>query len=76
MESVKECQLNNFYERRQQELMMFSWVQCLKLNLPTITIQKAIEQFLSYFNIDGDVDSLRTIYYRILSDLTESEKTH
>jgi hypothetical protein len=74
MAFIDECKLVKFYERRQQELMMFTWVQCLKLNLPTISTHRAITQFLDYFNIDGDVPSLNTTYYRILAELKESEK--
>lgn len=75
MESINECQLNKFYKRRQQEMMMFTWVQCVNKNMPTVDVTKAIRQFLDYFDIDADISSMKVTYYRILSELKDSEKS-
>lgn len=70
-----ECQYYKFLKRRQDSVMMFTWVQCSKFNLPSVSVQKAISQFLDFYNIDGDTKALETEYNRILKDLMESERT-
>lgn len=76
MESINECQLNKFFKRKQHDIMMFTWVQCVRKNMPTVDVTKAIRQFMDYFEIDADPSVLKVTYYRILAELTDSEKSN
>lgn len=72
MDSINECQLNKFHKRRQNEIMMFTWVQCVKKNMPSVDVRKAILQYMDYFQIDADEEALRITYYRMLDELRNS----
>lgn len=72
MEIVKEGQLNKFFKRRQDHLMMFSWVQAVRFNLPSVDISKAIEQYLDFYAIDADVQYMSVVYHRMLKELKDA----
>jgi hypothetical protein len=72
MESIKEGQLLKFFKRRQEHLMMFSWVQSVKHNLPSVTVEKAIEQYLDFYNIDADIQYMAVNYHRMLKELKDA----
>lgn len=72
MESVDECQLAKFFIRQQEHMLMFGWVQSIKKNMPSVTIRKAIEQFLEYYKLSGDVGSLEVRYQRMAEELRQA----
>lgn len=74
MESINECQLSKFYQQRQDRLGMFFWVQCIKRNLPSVSVKDAIRQYLDYYNIDGDVAYLEIAYLRMVKELKDAGK--
>lgn len=74
MEHINECQLTKFYQQRQDRLGMFFWVQSVRFNLPSVSIAKSIEQYLDFYNIDGDIKQLEVSYYRMLNELKDAGK--
>lgn len=72
MGDINECNLNKFYKRSQIDLIVFSWVQCLKLNIPSISIEKAINQCLNYYEIEGDTGRYLKTYYRMIEEIRSS----
>lgn len=72
MESVKEGQLNKFFKRRQDHLMMFAHVQSVRINLPSVHLDKAIRQYLDYYSVEADVQYMATVYHRMLKELMDA----
>lgn len=70
--------LCKFYKRNLFDHMMFAHVKCIQHNLPTVTIEKAVLNFIDMYDIDeGEVsaESLRLKYYRMDSEYRETLKT-
>jgi hypothetical protein len=74
MEFLKECQLNRFLKSQQMDLIMFAHVQCLKINMPTVQRRDAIRQFMTFYNIEGDIGILETTYNRMMKKLMDADK--
>ncbi len=70
--------LSKFIKRKQEDIMMFSHVRCLISNLPTVSVEKAILNFLHSYNIAEDsstLDTIRSTYNRMQSEYFEAQKT-
>lgn len=72
MVDLKENQLPKFFKRRQEHLLMFAWVTAVRHNLPSVNIDKAIEQFLDFYNVDSDVQYMAVVYHRMLKELKDA----
>jgi hypothetical protein len=75
MADINECQLNKFFKRRQDHMLMFGYVTGQRQALPSVSVANCIKSYLDYYNIDGDVELLRIEYGRMEKDLRESEKS-
>lgn len=74
-ESINECQYFKFLKRRQDHSIMLGYVYGVRNNLPSVSVRKAIAQYLDFFNIDGDVRTLENEYTRMVKELREVDKT-
>lgn len=71
--------LQKFFNKRQIHLLMFGYVNGVRKNMPTVSVDIAIRQFLAYFEFDGedlDATSLRMQYYDMEKLLREHAKTN
>jgi len=65
------------HKRRFEEAMFYGYIQGLLLNLPTISINKAVYNFMEKNKItDDDVNfnTLITTYHRIHKEMIEAQK--
>lgn len=70
--------LTKFIKRRQEDIMMFAHVRCLISNLPTVSVEKGILNFLKTYDIPEDsstLDSIRSTYNRMQQEYFDSQKT-
>jgi len=66
-----------FLTKESYKYVMFGYLNALRYNLPTITIDKSIRNFMKYHGLDDDTfnsDSARVTYYRMLKEYTEMQK--
>jgi hypothetical protein len=66
-----------FCKRQPIEVLMFGWVNALRFNLPTITVEKAVLNFMDHNNIDEEVLSINTAlstYNRMQKEYFQMEK--
>jgi len=71
-----EYQIHKFYKFHAFDHILFGYVIGATHLLPTLTVSKAIEQFLADFNLCEDsycFESARITYYRILKSLRDKE---
>jgi hypothetical protein len=71
---VNECQYFKFLKRRQDHMLMFGYVHGVRNNLPSVSVRKAIGQYLDFFNIDGDVRALENEFTRMVKELREADR--
>jgi len=70
--------IKKLHKRRFDEAMLYGYVKALLLNLPTISINKAIYNFMEKYKItDDDINfnTLITTYHRIDKEFIEAQKT-
>jgi len=70
--------IQNLYKRGHLETSLFSWVNAYKYVFPQISIEKAINGFYKYYNVDADEYPLTTAmktYQRMNNELHTLEKT-
>lgn len=72
-------EISKFFRQPPFNMMMFGWVYGLKLNIPSVTIEEAIKNFMKNNNLHGDVDvnvhTLTSTYRRMLSEYMDALKT-
>lgn len=78
MPKCKNYMLNipRFYKWQTFDHICFGYVQGIRTALPTMSVSKAVREFLTRFNIDEDTycfETAKTAYYRILSSLTDED---
>lgn len=69
--------VDNFLKRDFYERIMFGWLTATRYNFPGISLDKAIDQFYSYFNLNDTFmkkKSARRVYSRMLIEFQESNK--
>lgn len=70
--------IKKLHKRRFDEAMLYGYVQALILNLPTISINKAIQNFTLKYKItddDANTNTLLQTYNRINKEFLEAQKT-
>ena len=68
--------IHKFYKYNAFDYILFGYIIGATHLLPTLTVTKAIEQFLADFNLCEDdlcFESARITYYRILKSLRDKE---
>lgn len=55
--------------------MMLAWVQGQRKMLPSVSIRKSINQYLDFYNIDGDSALLEREFTRMSKELQEADKS-
>ncbi len=76
---VASAPLQKFFNKRQIHLLMFGFVNGVRKNMPTVSVDSAIKQFLAYYNFEGeniDLFALRKQYFEMETLLREHEKTN
>lgn len=53
--------LLKFLKRKNQDLVMFGYIRAVKKNMPTVSVMKAAEQYMSEFGLDMDEHNIETI---------------
>jgi len=69
--------IHRFYQYQALDLVMFGYVLGATKTLPSLPITKAVEMFLSDFNLCEDeycLETARFTFYRILKSLKEKEE--
>lgn len=69
--------IKKLYKRNILEVMMFGYVNSLRFNMPTVSIEKAILNFMKHHSIDEEALNLETAkksYYRMQNEYIESQK--
>lgn len=71
--------LTKFVRRQAYHSVMFGWVRALVLNLPSITVDKAVENFVTNNKVNDvqemNKSSLVREYYRMLTESFGDEAT-
>ena len=68
--------LHKFLKADSYDKFMWSWVTCLRKNLPTVTVDAALQNFIAYFHLDPDkIESMRVKYYRMCNEFIDLQKT-
>lgn len=70
--------LKKFYKRNTADTLMFGYVNALLFNFPTVTVEKAILNFMKHHNLNDDIintDTVRTTYYRMQKEYIETQKS-
>lgn len=69
--------IKKFYKRGLIDAMMFGYVNALRFNIPSASIENAIKNFQKHHNLDEDnfnVDSAKVIYNRMQNEYNEAMK--
>jgi len=60
------------YKKNAENLMLFTWVNCAKMIVPTITTEQAIWKFFKFIDVDDwDIETARTEYNSMLKEYYE-----
>jgi hypothetical protein len=74
---VATAPLQKFLNKRQLHLMMYGYVNGVRRNMPTVSVDKAITQFLAFYKFENeDANALRVQYYEMEKLLREHEKSN
>ena len=68
--------LMKFIRRDSMEKMMFAWVNCLRTNMPGVSIEKAITNFIKYHNLEDDLSVVgcTTTYVRMQREYIDYQR--
>lgn len=53
------------YKVNAENLMLFTWVNAQRKLIPTITLDQSIWSYLTFFDIDWDMESAMSTYGRL-----------
>jgi hypothetical protein len=71
-------QIEKFIKRRTFDVLLFGWISSLRHNLPGVTLDQAVSQFLAHFGLteeEHSLDTAKRTYLRMVNELRELEKT-
>lgn len=72
--------MDKFLKRDFYEKIMFGWVTGVRQNLPSISLDKSIDQFYKHFNLTEDVfikkASAKRTYERMIVEFLETQKSN
>ena len=68
--------IQKFFNKRQEHILMFGFVNGMRRALPGVSVEKAIEQYANAFKLDevDAVDTLRFQYYEMEKLLRKHDK--
>jgi hypothetical protein len=61
---ITKC-IPKIYKRNAENIMLFCWVNAQRQIIPTITIEQAIWNFFKFADIDWDMESALSTYWRL-----------
>jgi len=70
--------IKKFYKRENFKLVYFGYVNAIRFNMPTVSVEKATLNFMKYHKLDDDefnVKSAMMEYSRMSKEYIETEKT-
>lgn len=68
--------ISSFLRRDLFDRIMFGWVQCMQLNLPGVSIERALANFATHYGVkEFNVKSQKTRYLRMVDEFWEDKKT-
>jgi len=68
---------DKFLTKEAYQHIFFGYMNCLRYNLPTISIEKGIQNFMKYHNLNDDnfnAESAKVTYYRMIKEFTNMQK--
>lgn len=70
-------QVEKFYKRHSIDAMMFGYVNALRFNIPSASVDFAIKNFMKHHNLteeEMNIESARTIYNRMQNEYIQAGK--
>jgi hypothetical protein len=76
MAAVKNLlEFTTFLNKRSAYLVMFGHIEAVRLNLPSVSVEQAMGQFLDKYDLDIELRSAMREYYRMQKELIELSRT-
>ena len=69
-------EFTSFLNKRSAYLVMFGHVEAVRMNLPSVSVDQAVEQFLDKYHIeDASVRSYSREYFRMQKEFIRSSRS-
>lgn len=71
--------LDKFVRRNVADIMMFTWVNCFRVNFPAVSVEKAIQNFMKHMGLHEDTYNSETAkkkYYRMDEEFRDMQKAN